>query len=74
MKGIVVDHCLEGLALQFKDGVLCNRFQTWSDIDSYYSLVLSLELATNRLRTAVDGRCNGDDAVWDIFASSLFVG
>ena len=59
MKGIIVDRCLEGLALLFMNGILCCRFQTWSDMNSLYSLMLYLELAGNWLRITVDGGCDG---------------
>ena len=47
LKGVAVDRRLEGLALLFKDVILCCRFKTRSDMDSEYSLVLCSELAGN---------------------------
>ena len=73
VEGIVVDRRLEDLALLFKDVILCFRFKTWSDMNSEYSLVLGLELAGYWLRVAVDGRYNGEVAVWDIYAGSFVV-
>ena len=34
VKGIIVDRRLEGLALLFKDVILCSMFQTWNDMNS----------------------------------------
>ena len=73
VEGIVVDRRLEDLALLFKDVILCFRFKTWSDMNSEYSLVLGLELAGYWLRVAVDGRYNGEVAVWDIYAGAFVV-
>ena len=34
MKGVIVDRRLEGLAFLLKNGILCCRLQTWSDMNS----------------------------------------
>ena len=59
VKGIIVNHRLEGLALLFKGVIMCCRFQTWSDMNSQYSLMLYLELVGDWLRITVDGGYDG---------------
>ena len=73
VKRIVVDRCLEDLALLFKDVRLCCSFKTWSDVYSEDSLMLMSEHTCNWLWIAVGGRNDGEVAVWDIVACAFVV-